>query len=56
MNTLEVYSDRWRQVLQTLASRPRIDFNRDQDFDASKRLVEGAPVYSPFIRQEPDAV
>ncbi len=31
-------------------------YNRDDQFDESKRLVAGAPVYSPFVRHNPDAI
>lgn len=56
LNTLQVYSRRWAETLDTLASRPNIPYNRDEEFDESKRLVAGAPVYSPFVRHDPDAI
>jgi NAD(P)H dehydrogenase (quinone) len=56
LNTLEVYSDRWKDALQKLPSRPLIPFNRDEDFDETKKLVSDAPIYSPFVRHNPNAV
>ena len=56
LNTLDIYSGRWTRALETLSSRPLVPYNRDTDFDESKRLVADAPVYSPFIRHDPDAV
>ena len=56
LNTLKVYSNRWTAMLETLSSRPLIQYNRDTDYDETKRLVPEAPVYSPFIRQNPDAI
>jgi len=56
LSTMDTYSDQWTQTLGTLPSRPLVPYNRDGDFDDRKRLVLGAPVYSPFVRQTPDAV
>ncbi len=56
LSTLEAYSNRWASVLETLSSRASISYNRDDEFDETKRLVSGAPVYSPFVRHTPDAV
>ena len=56
LNTLEIYSRRWTDALAQLASRPAVPFNRDEDFDESKRLVADAPVYSPFVRQNPNTI
>jgi len=56
LSTLDTYSKRWAAVLETLSSRPVIAYNRDHDFDETKRLVSGAPVYSPFVRHRPDAI
>ena len=50
VSTLDSYTNRWTAALETLASRPMVQYNRDQDFDDTKRLVSGAPVYSPFVR------
>ncbi len=54
LNTLEVYSNRWEKALETLTSRPTVQYNRDNEFDETKRLVSGTPVYSPFVRHNPD--
>ena len=56
LNTLEIYSSRWTVTLETLSLRPVVEYNRDEDFDESKRLVAGAPVYSPFVRHNPNAI
>ncbi len=56
LSTLETYSSRWSTALETLPSRPLITYNRDHDFDDTKRLVPGAPAYSPFIRHTPNAM
>ena len=55
LSTLDAYSNRWAAVLETLSSRPLVQYNRDNDFDETKRLLPGAPAYSPFIRHAPDA-
>ena len=55
LNTLEIYSNRWRNALAQLPSRPSVPYNRDRDFDASKRLLADAPVFSPFVRHKPNA-
>jgi len=55
LNTLEIYSNRWTEALETLSSRPAVQYNRDADFDESKKLVSGAPVYSPFVRHNRDS-
>ena len=54
LSTLEMYSQRWRKSLGDLSARPAIAYNRDTDFDDSKRLIPGAPAYSPFIRHRPE--
>jgi len=56
LSTLDIYSNRWAATLETLSSRPLIQYNSDHDFDNTKRLVSGAPVYSPFVRHNPNAV
>ena len=56
LSTLDTYSNRWAAALETLSSRPLVQYNRDHDFDETKRLVSGAPVYSPFVRHMPDAI
>ena len=55
LNTLEIYSNRWAKALETLSSRPLVQYNRDEEFDETKRLVSDSPVYSPFVRHNPDA-
>jgi NAD(P)H dehydrogenase (quinone) len=56
LSTLDTYSNRWAAALETLSSRPLVQYNRDHDFDETKRLVSGAPAYSPFVRHTPDAI
>jgi NAD(P)H dehydrogenase (quinone) len=56
LSTLDTYSNRWAAALETLSSRPLVQYNRDHDFDETKRLVPSAPVYSPFVRHTPDAI
>ena len=56
LNTLEVYSNRWTETLETLSSRNLVQYNRDEDFDESKKLDSGAPIYSPFVRHNPDPI
>ena len=56
LSALDTYSSRWTETLETIASRPLVQYNRDTDYDESKRLLPDAPVYSPFIRQNPDAI
>ncbi len=56
LSTIDTYSVRWAETLETLSSRPQIQYNCDHDFDETKRLVSGAPVYSPFVRHLPNAI
>jgi NAD(P)H dehydrogenase (quinone) len=56
LNTLETYSNRWKDSLGSLSSRPRVQYNSDEDFDESKRLFPDAPVYSPFVRLNPNPI
>jgi len=56
LSTLEAYSNRWKESLETLSSKPLVRYNRDEDFDEAKRLVSDAPVYSPFVRHIPDSI
>ena len=56
LSTIEAYANRWASSLETLADRPFVPFNRDDDFGVDKRLVPGAPVYSPFVRHAKNAV
>ncbi len=51
LSTLDTYSSRWTETLQTLSSRSLVKYNRDEEFDETKRLAPGAPVYSPFVRR-----
>ena len=53
LNTLEVYSNRWKETLESLPSRSLVAYNRDDQFDDRKRLLPDAPTYSPFVRQDP---
>ncbi len=54
LSALDIYSSRWTETLGALASRPSVQYNRDSDYDDTKRLLPSAPVYSPFVRQNPD--
>ncbi|MEE9336049.1 MAG: NAD(P)H-dependent oxidoreductase [Granulosicoccaceae bacterium] len=56
LNTLEAYSNRWTETLEAVSSRPRVKYNRDEDFDETKRLVSGASVYSPFVRHSKNSL
>lgn len=56
LSTLEAYSNRWTEALETLSSRPSVQYNRDEEFDETKKLISDAPVYSPFIRHNPNAI
>ena len=56
LNTLDIYRNRWAETLDNLDSRPAIRYNRDTDFDDSKKLLADAPAYSPFIRHNPDPI
>ncbi|MCP5082911.1 MAG: NAD(P)H-dependent oxidoreductase [Alphaproteobacteria bacterium] len=53
LSTLDAYSSRWAAALEALSSRPQVQYNRDTDFDETKRLLPGAPTYSPFIQHTP---
>ena len=56
LSTLDTYAKRWSAALETLTSRSSVPYNRDHHFDETKRLVSGAPVYSPFVRHVTNAV
>ena len=56
LSTLDAYTNRWAAALNTLSSRPSVPYNRDHEFDDTKRLVPGAPVYSPFVRHTPVSI
>ncbi|WP_109314411.1 NAD(P)H-dependent oxidoreductase [Pseudovibrio ascidiaceicola] len=46
---LDTLSEKWGSTLKTLSSRQSLQYNKDSDFDSSKRLKNDAPNYSPFI-------
>ena len=54
LSDLDRYAERWAGVLSTLDERRVTPFNADTEFDDNKRLVEGAPVYSPFVAHAPN--
>ncbi len=56
LSPLDAYSNRWEAALDALPSRTLVRYNLDQDFDETKRLRSGTPVYSPFIRHLTDSV
>lgn len=56
LSTLDAYANRWTSALETLTSRPLVPYNRDNEFDETKRLLPDAPVHSPFTRHKSDAV
>ena len=56
LSILDVYTKRWAATLGTLSTRRTISYNRDYEFDEKKRLVPGAPSYSPFVRQQPNSI
>ena len=56
LSTLDANFNRWAKTLETLSLRPLVQYNRDHDFDETKRLVSGARVYSPFVRHTPDGM
>ena len=43
LSTLDAYCKRWAEALETLSSRPLIEYNRDHEFDETKRLLPDAP-------------
>ena len=43
------YTQRWEDQLAQISDRPTVRYNRDNEFDETKRLVQQAPVYSPFV-------
>lgn len=56
LSTLDSYAERWAAALGSLSARPLVPYNRDHDFDDTKRLISGAPVHSPFVRHRPDPI
>ena len=55
LNTLQTYTNRWKESLGSLPARALVPYNRDAEFDENKRLLPDAPVYSPFVRQNPES-
>ncbi|WP_420132406.1 NAD(P)H-dependent oxidoreductase [Rhodopseudomonas sp.] len=43
----------WSRVLQTIAERPTVPFNRMAEWGEDGRIISTAPSYSPFIRHQP---
>ena len=56
LSTIESYTNRWAEDLANHSSRSLVKYNDDSDFDGSKRLIAGAPVHSPFVRHNPNAI
>ncbi len=56
LSTLETYSNRWTDSLEALSARPSVQYNRDEEFDETKKLFSETPIYSPFIRHNPNAI
>lgn len=54
LSSIERYIKQWGDTLDNLQSRKVTPFNRDTDFDESKRLTPDAPAYSPFISHQSD--
>ena len=44
--------DEFRAVLPRVGERATIPFNRKDEWGEDRRIVPGAPVYSPFIRRK----
>ncbi|MEM8645011.1 MAG: NAD(P)H-dependent oxidoreductase [Pseudomonadota bacterium] len=53
LSAMDQYTNRWQDQLSGLAERQSIPYNRDDDFDETKRLLPDAPSYSPFISHAP---
>jgi NAD(P)H dehydrogenase (quinone) len=49
ISAIDQFTQRWQDQLAQISSRPVVRYNRDDEFDESKRLVPDAPAYSPFI-------
>jgi len=49
LSDIDRYINQWGDTLDNLGNRKITPFNRNSDFDESKRLVPNAPAYSPFI-------
>jgi len=54
LSDLDRYISKWKDALDNPDSRKITPFNRDTDFDDSKRLNPSTPVYSPFISHQSD--
>lgn len=53
-NIMDNYFKQWKSSLDTLNERPTLKYNNDNEFDDSKKLIAHSPVYSPFVRHNPD--
>ena len=52
LSDIDRYINQWGDTLDNLGNRKITPFNRNSDFDESKRLVPNAPAYSPFISHQ----
>lgn len=52
LSSVDRYTRQWSDTLGDLEDRNTIPFNKDIEFDESKRLVSDASVYSPFISHQ----
>lgn len=43
----------WSRVLETIAERPNVPFNRMAEWGEDGRIISTAPSYSPFMRHQP---
>ena len=46
----------WVDRVFVYGPRPLVQYNRDHNFDETKRLLPDAPVHSPFVRHQSDAI
>lgn len=53
---VDQFTGRWKDQLATLSVRPKIPYNRDDEFDERKRLRPEAPSFSPFISHTPETL
>ncbi|MEM7427262.1 MAG: NAD(P)H-dependent oxidoreductase [Pseudomonadota bacterium] len=56
LSAMDLYFRRWADTLDSLSARPCVPYNRDHEFNQAKQLVDDAPVHSPFVRHDPQAV
>ena len=49
LSDIDRYKRDWEETLVNIHDRSIVPFNRDTDFDESKRLRPDAPAYSPFV-------